>query len=114
MPRSTETASFMDPEISVKFYTKVLGTELISELRFSEFMLYMLAYDHSNGNDSLETKQERKLKHEGTWNSPFFSYLLPSCTYNFELSHYHGMESDPDFMGYANGNTNPRGFGHIA
>ncbi|GJJ06701.1 hypothetical protein Clacol_000896 [Clathrus columnatus] len=86
MPCSTETASFMDPEISVEFYTKVLGMELIS------------AYDHSNGNDSLETKQERKLKREGV----------------LELSHYHGTESDPDFTGYANGNTDPRGFGHIA
>ena len=32
-----------------------------------------------------------------------------------ELTHNHGTESDPNFAGYASGNTEPgRGFGHIA
>lgn len=32
-----------------------------------------------------------------------------------ELTHNHGTESDPNFQGYASGNTDPgRGFGHIA
>ena len=32
-----------------------------------------------------------------------------------ELTHNHGTESDPDFKGYARGNSEPgRGFGHTA
>lgn len=32
-----------------------------------------------------------------------------------ELTHNHGTESNPDFKGYASGNTEAgRGFGHIA
>jgi lactoylglutathione lyase len=30
-----------------------------------------------------------------------------------ELCHNYGTESDPDFKGYHNGNSDPKGFGHI-
>jgi lactoylglutathione lyase len=30
-----------------------------------------------------------------------------------QLTHNWGTESDPDFKGYASGNTEPKGFGHI-
>jgi lactoylglutathione lyase len=47
-------------------------------------------------------------------------YVLDSLHINFfagvlELTHNHGTESDPNFKGYASGNSDPgRGFGHIA
>jgi lactoylglutathione lyase len=31
-----------------------------------------------------------------------------------ELTYNHGTEKDATFQGYANGNTDPKGFGHIA
>lgn len=36
--------------------------------------------------------------------------LLPSL---LQLTHNWGTESDPDFKGYASGNSEPKGFGHI-
>ena len=30
-----------------------------------------------------------------------------------ELTHNWGTETDPEFAGYHNGNSDPRGFGHI-
>jgi len=35
---------------------------------------------------------------------------LPGC---IELTHNYGTESDPEFKGYHNGNSEPQGFGHI-
>jgi Glyoxalase/Bleomycin resistance protein/Dioxygenase superfamily len=40
--------------------------------------------------------------------------MTASPTGILELTHNHGTESDPNFKGYANGNSDPRGFGHIA
>ena len=41
--------------------------------------------------------------------------MVPNPVAVLELTHNHGTESDPDFKGYASGNTEAgRGFGHIA
>ncbi len=37
-------------------------------------------------------------------------FSRPAC---LELTHNWGTETDPDFGGYHNGNSDPRGYGHI-
>lgn len=47
---------------------------------------------------------------------PSFPCLPPPChimSPPVQLTHNWGTESDPDFKGYASGNTEPKGFGHI-
>ncbi|KAB5590349.1 Glyoxalase I [Ceratobasidium theobromae] len=108
MARPAETSSFKfnhtmirvkDPEKSVQFYTEVLGMELLSKTDFSDFSLYFLGYDHSDGKATAKEKEEGRFNREGV----------------LELTHNHGTENDASFQGYASGNTEPgKGFGHIA
>ncbi|EUC63977.1 lactoylglutathione lyase [Rhizoctonia solani AG-3 Rhs1AP] len=107
MARSAETSSFKfnhtmirvkDPQVSLKFYQDVLGMELVSKSEFSDFTLYFLAYDHSDGKATAEEKTNERFSREGI----------------LELTHNHGTENDADFS-YASGNSDPgKGFGHIA
>ncbi|KAF9526551.1 Glyoxalase/Bleomycin resistance protein/Dihydroxybiphenyl dioxygenase [Crepidotus variabilis] len=108
MPRTTETASFKfnhtmlrvkDPKVSLDFYTRILGMELLSQKVNSDFTLYFLAFNHEGRELTNEEKEKSRFAREGV----------------LELTHNHGTESDPDFKGYASGNTEPgKGFGHIA
>ncbi|KZV83706.1 glyoxalase I [Exidia glandulosa HHB12029] len=108
MPRSAETAKFAfhhtmirvkDPKKSIDFYTNILGMDLIHEAPNSDFTLYFLGYDKSEGQMSAEEKAN------GLWMRDAV----------LELTWNHGTESDPEFKGYSSGNTDPgRGFGHIA
>ncbi|KAF9063178.1 Glyoxalase/Bleomycin resistance protein/Dihydroxybiphenyl dioxygenase [Rhodocollybia butyracea] len=110
MPRTAETASFQfnhtmirvkDPKVSLKFYTEVIGMDLLSEKDMGDFTLYFLAFDHGQNYKSMsaEDKDIARFAREGV----------------LELTHNHGTESDASFTGYSSGNSEPgKGFGHIA
>uniref|UniRef100_A0A2P2JA75 Lactoylglutathione lyase n=2 Tax=Rhizophora mucronata TaxID=61149 RepID=A0A2P2JA75_RHIMU len=89
-----------DPKVSLDFYSRVLGMSLLKRLDFPEmkFSLYFLGYEDpaSAPLDPIE-RTVWTFGHKAT----------------IELTHNWGTESDPDFKGYHNGNSEPRGFGHI-
>ena len=85
---------------SLDFYTRVLGYSLVDMREFpeAEFSLYFLAYvdDPSALPDDPRQRREWLARQQGV----------------LELTHNHGTESDPEFA-YHDGNSDPRGFGHI-
>lgn len=89
-----------DPKPTLDFYTRVLGMTLLAKLDFPEmtFSLYFLGYESPE--DVPEDSKDRAV----------WMFRRKGC---LELTHNWGSESDPEFKGYHNGNTDPRGFGHI-
>ena len=89
-----------DPAISLDFYSRILGMRLLKQFDFPEmkFSLYFMGYvdEASIPSDPLESKK--------------WLFQQPAT---LELTHNHGTETDPEFKGYHNGNSEPRGFGHI-
>ncbi|KAG6926009.1 glyoxalase I [Chelydra serpentina] len=88
-----------DPKKSLDFYTKVLGMTLLQKCDFPtmKFSLYFLAYEDKN--DIPKDTKERT-----AWT---FSRKA-----TLELTHNWGTENDEN-QSYHNGNSDPRGFGHI-
>ncbi|KAI4502547.1 hypothetical protein M0802_002459 [Mischocyttarus mexicanus] len=88
-----------DPRKSLPFYTEVLGMHLLQKLDFPEmkFSIYFLGYEclkdiPTDRKECIEWTLSRKAV--------------------IELTHNWGTEIDPDVK-YHNGNSDPRGFGHI-
>lgn len=90
-----------DPEVSLAFYTQVLGMRVLRKLDFPEmkFSLYFLARLDEERGAVPQDERERTVwtfRQEGV----------------LELTHNWGTETDAQFS-YHDGNAQPQGFGHI-
>ncbi|XP_077299927.1 glyoxalase 1 [Arctopsyche grandis] len=87
-----------DPRRSLPFYTQVMGMTLLQKLDFPDmkFSLYFMGFE--DGAEIPKDRQERT-----KW--------AMSRKATLELTHNWGTESDDST--YHNGNSDPRGFGHI-
>jgi len=110
--QATETEGFVlnqtmlrvrDPAISLDFYLQVLGMTLYQRVDFAEmaFSLYFLGYPASHRGQPLPEDSIQRSQ---------FTFQQSAL---LELTHNWGSESDENFMGYHNGNDDPRGYGHI-
>ena len=87
-----------DPEVSVPFYEEVLGMKLLGKFDFPEmdFCLFFLGYSEQKVPDHPEEK--------ANW-----IFEQPAL---LELTHNYGTEKEFGPV-YHDGNSDPRGFGHI-
>lgn len=90
-----------DPKTSIPFYQDVLGMTLLQQLDFApmKFSLFFLGYPDEQDGDMPNDPVER-----AKW--VFSRKAL------LELTHNWGTEDDPN-MSHHDGNSDPRGFGHI-
>ena len=91
-----------NPEVSLDFYTRVMGMKLYRKLDFPEmqFTLYFLAMPNDVDDKNVPDEDNKRT----TW---VFSQRA-----TLELTHNWGTEKNADFN-YHNGNSEPQGYGHI-
>lgn len=94
----------------------IRATAYILENNYADFSLYFLAFNHEGRQLTEEDRLNGRYGREGKCKIALFTkpMMTASLLGILELTHNHGTESDPNFKGYANGNSDPRGFGHIA
>lgn len=88
-----------DPKVSLEFYTEVLGMRLLNKCDFPtmKFSLYFMGFEEEGDIPSDPAERAK-------WTFTRKATL--------ELTHNWGDEDEPDKK-YHNGNSDPRGFGHI-
>ncbi|XP_060576827.1 lactoylglutathione lyase-like [Ruditapes philippinarum] len=88
-----------DPKRSLEFYTNVLGMRLLQRFDFPamKFSLYFMGYEKA---EDIPSDGQERVK---------WTFTRPAT---IELTHNWGTEKE-EGEPYHNGNSDPRGFGHI-